>query len=371
MIRYVEGNVAGNLERRVVALLWLKTQVQDKTNERSYEYFASRFAIDIADIERNFTRLRTELLAYFRDQAKLVPEAAADIDQFLSDHDDNAELADLAHRRDDLLQRCDGLYYRVCLLASLLAYSAESSADDIGDLLGKLGFAVKVHANPIMDWDAVFRVVGSVFVLTIAINICFTAIANFFEQSAMTSRPTMMAFAVVTTLLYFVVVFVAMKFKRYRRRRLPVPANSENSVLAAICYIITLPISFAIRLWILHAGWGVAPFFFTANQGVVGYFIGTYVDRSVTGKPYSWETAATQAAVQAFVAALILYIVRPMAGMGLTAVQEDVFDAVFILQSAISGFMVGVIFQYYYRRTAPAQGEVIGDVTVETLQPAA
>jgi hypothetical protein len=117
-IRYSEGRVAGALERRVLSTLWLHAQLFEKTKEIERAYFASKFEIDLTDVERNFSRMRIELLSYFREQEKLVPPAAEDIDQYLEEKTDNEDVASLLTLRRDLLERCEGLYRRMCLLTS-------------------------------------------------------------------------------------------------------------------------------------------------------------------------------------------------------------------------------------------------------------
>ena len=372
-IRFAEGGLTGNLERRVVSLLWLYSRLKEKANEAGCEYFAARFEMDLADIAKSLERMKIELVAYFRDQAKLVPEDADDIDHYLSDHMDDQEIAALSLRRDTLQAECDSLYYRTCLLTSVLAYSTESTAEEINDLLLELGFPIKVSANPIMDWDAVFRVVGSVLVLTSVVNIIFMRVlARFGTAGFPIDQTRMLVFAITTTLLYFVVVYLALKVKRYwRRTRAPENRQSENPKIAIMCYLLTLPISIALSLWVRPThDFSTAPFLFAANQGVVGYFIAMYVDRSLAQRPISWQLAVIQGGCQAIAALLIFFFLPPIPGVTFSAMQNIVFGFIFICQAGISGFLVGAIFQYFYRRTSPTEGQVVGDMTVQMLQPA-
>ena len=371
-IRYSEGKVVGALEARILSLLWLRSQLAEKTDETECAYFTSKFEIDLADIAKSFTRLRGELLSYLQWQEKLVPQEAADIDQYISDHIANEDVAALAAQRKDLLERCDGFYYRMCLLTSLLVYSTEDTADDIGEFLFNLGFGVKVQANPIMDWDAVFRVVGSVFVLMLAINALFMGIFILVggPSSFAPERSRLLIFALSTTLLYFVVIYAALKIKRHWRR-LGAPPNGrpENPLIGILCYLLTLPISVTLSYWVRGGEFSIAPLLFAANQGIVGYFIATYIDRSLSGHPFSWNIAAAQAAAQLTAALFVYLFAPPVPGVNLSAWQQLVYATFFACQAGLAGFLVGSLFQYFYRRTSSPQGQVVGDITVQ-LQPA-
>jgi hypothetical protein len=110
-----------------------------------------------------------------------------------------------------------------------------------------------------------------------------------------------------------------------------------------------------------------APFLFAAIQGVAGYFIGTYIDRSLSGQPFSWPLARIQGACQFIAALLIFYFVPPPDEY--STLQQFTYATFFAFQSGLAGFLVGNLFQYYYRRTALIPGQVLGDVTVQ-IQPA-
>jgi hypothetical protein len=368
-IRYADGSLSGTLEHRIVSTLWLHTQLLEKTKESERAYFTSKFEIDLTDVEKHFNRIRAELLSYFREQEKIVPATAADVDQYLAEHSDDEDVQSLLPLREELLDRCDGLYHRMCLLTSLLVYSTETTAEEIDQFLKALGFVVNVQENPIMDWDAVFRVLVSVFVLMLAANAIFMGLylAVGGPSSFSPDRNRLLVFALSTTLLYFIVVYAALKIKRHRRRIERPQARPENFMLALACYSLTLPVSLALSIYIRHE-LSIAPFLFAANQGIVGYFIGEYVDRSLAEKPFSWRLAWIQAAIQ-FVAALLIFFFSPSpANTSFTWQQQLVYALFFACQSGLAGFLVGGLFQYFYRRTAPATGQSLGDITVQ-IQP--
>jgi hypothetical protein len=370
-IRYSEGHLAGALEQRVLSTLWLHAQLAEKTKESEHAYFTSKFEIDLTEVEKSFNRIKTELLAYFREQEKLVPATIDDIDQYLAEQSDNEDVDALLIRRQDLIDRCNGLYHRMCLLTSLLVYSTETTAEEIDEFLKTIGFAVHVQDNPIMDWDAVFRVVVSVFVLMLAANAVFMglALATGAPDNVVPDRNRLLVFALSTTLLYFIVIFAALKIKRHRRRTDRPQARPENAILVFWCYLLTLPVSIALSFYIRHE-LSTAPFLFAANQGIVAYFIGMYVDRSFAGKPLSWRLAWIQATVQFLAAVLIFFFSPSPPNVNFSLRQQLIYALFFAFQSGLAGFLVGGLFQYFYRRTAPTTGQSLGDITVQIQQAA-
>ena len=370
-LRYAEEKLVGALEHRVLTVLWLHSQLNDRTKEPERAYFASKFETDLTDIARNFTRMRDELHSYFKEQERLVPATVTDIDDYLSQKTENDDATSLIALRKDLLGRCDSLYYRMCLLTSLLVYSTEDTAEEIDGFLKKLGFAVHVQDNPIMDWDAVFRVVSSVFVLMLTANALFMGLLLIVGRPGnyTPDRSRLLIFAISTTLQYFIVLYATLKIKRRWRRR---PHNRpENPLIAIFCYLLTVPISVVLSVWARHGEVSVAPLIYAANYGVVGYFIGTYIDRrTLVEKPFSWSLAAIQAAVQ-FAAALFIFFFAPLPKYFNPNLTQQISIAVFFAcQSGLAGFLVGSLFQYFYRRTATVPGQAVGDITVE-IQPAA
>ena len=364
-IRYSEGGLAGSLEKQVVSTIWLYAQLFEKTKEIERAYFTSKFEIDLTDVEKSFSRVKTELLSYFREQEKFVPSTEKDIDQYLAEQADKKDIESLLMLRRDLLERCDGLYRRMCLLTSLLAYSTENTAEEIDSFLKALGFKINVQDNPIMDWDAVFRVVVSVFVLMLAVNAVFMVVYFLVGGPSIFApdRTRLLIFALSTTLQYFIVVYAALKIKRHWRRINRPQVRPENALLAIFCYLLTLPVAIAISYYVRRE-FSTAPFLFAAIQGVAGYFIGTYIDRSLAGQPMSWPLARIQGACQFSAALLIFFFAPPPPNVEFTSLQQFTYATFYAFQSGLAGFLVGNLFQYYYRRTALVPGQMLGDVTV-------
>jgi hypothetical protein len=56
-----------------------------------------------------------------------------------------------------------------------------------------------------------------------------------------------------------------------------------------------------------------------------------------------------------------------MAVPALSTFQQIIFAVLFVFQAGFSEFLVGVIFQWVYRRTGQSEGNVVGDMTIRQL----
>ena len=81
---------------------------------------------------------------------------------------------------------------------------------------------------------------------------------------------------------------------------------------------------------------------------MIGYFIGVYIDRAVKGLSISFITAGWQGALQAG-AMLIALLAAPPPNLK-DSPNLILFAAVTTLISALSGFLIGLLFQYFYGR---------------------
>src|SRR5262249_26449766 len=94
---------------------------------------------------------------------------------------------------------------------------------------------------------------------------------------------------------------------------------------------------------------------------VLGYFIGIYVDRALRGLPTSPAVAAWQGGLQ-LVATSVATALSPNSSQPGT--REFFYVVAFsAAQAALSGFLSGLLFQYFYRRTDRSN-------TRETVGPA-
>jgi hypothetical protein len=121
MLRVAEGRAAGSLETNVFKGLCLLNQLQHKIANSKYNRFKVALERDLNYVVSKRETLRPVFLAYFKEQANIIPESVANIDQYLLDNAGDPRLAQLAERRNDNLEKCNDLLLRVCLIVALLA----------------------------------------------------------------------------------------------------------------------------------------------------------------------------------------------------------------------------------------------------------
>jgi hypothetical protein len=307
---------------------------------------------DFQAIARQTQGLQSELKGYFRDQERLVPADTSDIDAYLVSNMDHEGAAELSKRRQELQARCDRLYEAICLLIALSLFAGESVPEDIDQAIFEMGFMTKVEVVPILDWDAVGRVTVSTFVMMLAFNGLYVALVNLLRITDIPfvpDRSIVTRFAIIYTLVYAIVMWLAIRLKRrWRRKGLVAGARPENFLIAIYAYVLTAPFNLAIGVIFRGWVWNYAPFLFALNQAIFGYFIGLYIDRSLKTDRISLGLAVLQGVAQG-VGATIAMQLAPNLPSGM---NSNLLIGVFsLLQAMISGSVVGVLFQHFYKQT--------------------
>jgi hypothetical protein len=367
-IKVADGLATGGLESTVLKLLWLNFQPKSKT-EKKHMWVKVKLERDINDVQTTLDQTRKELLAYFKDQEKAVTENVKDIDAYLADNAEGIGIAQLIERRHDLQEKCDALFYRMCIIEALWVFATRSAPEDIGEALSELGFKVDVQATRIMDWDAVTRITLVVLGIMLIFNALFAAFVSYFNLATVPAlrpgRETVLRFAIIGTLSYLIVMFIVIKLKRYwRRDNDPHRHRPENTLAAIYCYLLCLPLFFAISLYIREGQVSIAPLLFAINQGVLAYFVATYVDRSLQNQDLSWRLAVWQGVVQGITTLGVMNLAPPAPGNTASALVQFEISLFFMFQSGIAGCLMGLLFQYFYRRTKAQPGRVLGDLTL-------
>src|SRR5262249_36603818 len=113
-----DGKRTGLLEQRIIDILCLRTELQSRLTDR-YTRFKITLDRDLQEIQNQSQGLRAEVRAYLRDQERIVPDTASNIDDYLSDNSNRAEFAELSERRKLLISRCDTIYETMCLITAL------------------------------------------------------------------------------------------------------------------------------------------------------------------------------------------------------------------------------------------------------------
>jgi hypothetical protein len=353
--RVASGSTKGTLEQKLISLLCLRTQLDATTASDAYQGFKIALAQDFNSIGKQAAELRNQASAYLRDQERLVPSDSPDIDLYLASNADKTGVSDLSTRRLALIEKCDTLYEILCLIVAVALFATKNSREDIDSAVSAIGFKTTIDELPILDWDTVGIVTSATFVLVLLFNgiyAMFFYLFDLFRQfpSLSPDRVTIIRYSLLIAIGYAIVIWLAMTVKRAWRIRGPLGQNPENLLIGIFCYLATFWINVIIGYSLRHE-FTHAPFLFALNQAVLGYFIGEYLDRALSKHPLSIKFAFLQAAAQSCVA-LIATSYSPTlieATVSVPILEINIFIGTFsMVQAAVSGFIVSIVFQYYY-----------------------
>jgi hypothetical protein len=352
-IRAADGRLTGALEQRLVQMVCLRTALFAAISAGKYTGFRIKLDRDLRGVTNRCQELRAALSAYLHDQEKIVPVEVTDIDTHIAANAGNPEIAALAARRHELQDKCDGLYETLCLLAALAAFATETDSEDMSEALAKLGFTVTCKRLPLMDWDAVARVVLSMFMILLAANACYALVGYVRGIPAVAlDRAHIIKYAIVFTVNYATILILAIKRKRkWRAEGSSDGQRPENLILALIAYAVSLAFTVPIS-YFLRGDLTIAPFLYASSQAVLGYFIGVYIDRG-NSSTISFTTAAWQGALQLVATLTASLCSAPLPGAASSLLDVLSVNVAVALQSALSGFLIGVLFQHFYKRTMP------------------
>jgi hypothetical protein len=354
-IRAADGKLTGALEQRAIAVRCLRTQLQSMMDDGKFTGFKIKLDRDLRQVANDSREIRTAVTAYLVDQEKLVPADVPDMDAYMSANIDKPDIKMLSGRRQELQTRCDTLYETLCLLTALSVFATELTPEDMSEALNELGFTICVPPIPLLDWDAVARVIGSMFLILLVVNAAYWALVHLLGigpgDAPAPNRARVIGYSLTFTLNYAIVMILAIKLKRkWRREGAPNFDRPENLLVAFTAYAVSLFFTIPFSIY-LRGEFTYAPFLFAFSQAVLGYFIGIYVDRAGKLVGISFTVAAWQGALQ-LAAMLVAFLGSPPLP-GTTWALFDVltFSAFVAVQTALSGFLIGVLFQHFYKRT--------------------
>ena len=370
-IRAADGKLAGALEQRLIAILCLRTQLLSIMADGRFTDFKIKLDRDLRQVANQSQELRTTLTTYLVDQEKLVPADVLDVDAYISANIDKRDIEALSARRQELRARCDTLYETLCLLTALSVFATELTPEDMSETLHEAGFTISVPRIPLFDWDAVARVIGSMFLILLVANAAYVGLAYLRGMGAegvlTPNRARVIGYSLTFTLNYSVVMILAIKLKRkWRHEGVPSFDRPENLLIALAAYAVSLLFTVPFSLY-LRGEFTIAPFLFASSQAVLGYFIGIYVDRVGRSAGISFTAAAWQGALQ-LAATLIAFLgAPPLPGPMLSFLDVLSFSAFVAIQSALSGFLIGVLFQHFYKRAMPLSVKSDNDVAARGI----
>jgi hypothetical protein len=354
-VRVAKGRSVGSLETMVLQLLWLRTKLSKITaTDAKYIKFKVKLIRDLNDVASASNALKAELIGYFKDQEELVP-VTTNIDNYINENTRRVRIKELGQRRERLLKTTSALFRRLCLMTALMVYATEFTPADVGQQLDKVGFKLDVTATPAWDWQTVFNVTAIVFIASLVFNIVFTGILplfgleNSWTQSLTRSR--IFSFSLMGTIVYLFVVLIAIQFKRRcwlgdaERKKFP-----ENILIATSAYVVVV-VCYLIIQFALRGSVNSAPLFLSAADAAAAYFLSVYIDRSMLRQARSLMLACLQGGVQAILAFGGTFFSPAPPDSSLDLMRSLDIAGFSALQSGITGFVIGLVFQYYYQRT--------------------
>lgn len=374
-LRVADHSATGTLEKRIFDYLCLRTQIQIFMRDDRYRRVSIQFAEDLVAITSQTQNLKAEIVSYLRNQERLIPADVPDIDAYIANNVDREGFQELFDRRNDLQIKCDIQYELLCLVIGLALFATTSAYKEINRVVKSLGFEGKIDNLPVLDWDAIMKVTGSAILILLMFNGIYAIIWNYFDVvSSMPgmapSRESTVRFALLFTVVYTIIMWLAITLKRRWRHRGPIGRDPENILIAAWSYLSTVWVNCIINYFVTGGHITYAPLLFAFNQAVFGYFIGRYIDRLGSNRPLSAKLSAYQGMAQA-TALLIAISLSPTpmsGGSPVEILKLSIFMSVFaMLQGGVSGFVAGLLFQYVYGNNPNATSEGSGTETSRSV----
>jgi hypothetical protein len=384
-IRVAEHHATGSLESELLRMLWLQCSLEKKFSQEDHYEFQIRIRRDRLDIERNIINFINDARKYLRLQESAVSNVVTDIDEFF-DATTDAQLLELGRQRADLLLRCKAIYAKMCLMAALFVYATTKTLKQSEVVANEIGFEVNIIQVPLWNWEALVKIVLIVFIGILFFNSLVFPTLRYLGWLPVgphdhgMGREKPFIFSLLITILYGMVLGIAIWFKRFRKANISITAvGAENFIIALAGYCLSAIIVFLLariveQSLVSRGLIALAQF----SLGVSGYFAGVYLDRELTHSAPSIKLAAYQAGCQFFAAGIGAGFLLPdPAGVAPDDPRHIVLWAVLACQNALAGFILGYIVQHFYSSRsvsgASAQDqqaiEILGDIAVQGRSP--
>ena len=224
----------------------------------------------------------------------------------------------------------------------------------INKRLSKIGFTKLDPCDKAVNWDAVTKVMGSMLMLMFALNFILLIFMTKLELAYVLfptdpgqARAQVARFAMLFSVVYGSVIVLTILLKN-RWYNAAITNTSHNVIAAVVSYFVSVV---CFSMWFSYFVIGrhelsFAPLLYAFNQFVLAYFVGVYLDRLRRGDSKSILVAFAQGIVQ-FLVNIIAILTYP--APHLESSGYFWYVACFLAgQSGVSGFLIGVLFQYVY-----------------------
>jgi hypothetical protein len=372
-IRVAEKKANGSLELRLLQVLWLRVQLQKAITADKFARFRLKLERDIYDVFNMSKGLREDVRSYFKDQERLIDGNVKELDNYIVDNQNEDEFAELGRRREVLQGKCDALYFRLCLLTALMVFATAFSAERANEAFERIGFKVKVSRRPIMDWNTIFLIGATVFVVILSFNVAFAVLFMWLDLHIpnVSDRTQLFQRSVIETAQYVIVIVLALHLKKYFSfERMIGLSRQETLVVACSGYVASAVVYCGVQ-YFMRGYVNLAPFLLALNYGVLAYFIAIYTDRIVHKQDRTDRLVLLQSSCQ-FLATMIGIGLIPLPpDVPLTTVQTVWVAMLGACEAAVVGMIIGIMFQRMYRPSiggpsaAGNEAAIFGDLLVQ------
>ena len=354
------GESIGTLETTLLKALWLKAELLQLITGAQYVSFRVALERDIADVAASWANLRPTLIDYFDHQERLIAAPVVDIDAELRAHPNDAPFVSLSERRQQLTKRCIALFQRMCLLMALLVYGTKTTPDEMGATLKQVGFQIDVTATPAWDWNTIARVILSVFVAFLLMNVTLICVVVIWKVddgwSRNLTRILMLIDALVDTGAFAIVLLIAIRKKRLYKLDTGGSTRPEN-LLVAIYAFLACSLYYALMQFAQEHAINSAPLLLAITPCIAAYCCCLYIDRALARAPLSWSLICWQAIFQGLATALAMFF----ASQDLDAIVYSGCEALVI------GLLIGYLFQRFYQRSEFTSAATLADVAYRPI----
>jgi hypothetical protein len=342
IVRVAQGISTGSLEKRVIELLCLTTNVHKNMHATKYREFKIKLEKDFNAIESQMRELREDVKSYLRWQARVIPEID-DIDDYISAHD-NGDTAELSRRRLELTNRSNEMFEMMCLVVSLAVCATNVRQSDAEDAIKKLGFKTSIGVLPIFDLESIVFVTGTTVVTLLIFSGLYSTFGTLTGISIQhpewfPARMQVLKFSILLASAFAIIMTLTIRLKRYWRAKRQNVKRSEAIRVALFSYPASLWVNMAISYVFNGTVFTPMPYIFAINQAVLGYFLAKYVDNALSGSRVNVGMSLLQGFIQGAVAGLA-------ASFGSNLSVLNVGFA--IIQWTAAGCLSGLLFQYVY-----------------------
>lgn len=370
-----------SLKREWFRLSCAHAQLKQTLQSEEFRRHQRIFSPEAEDIAREYAQRQERLAELIAKEARVeLPQGEP-----MKEGEEEAQLGELDTMEAEILLgirkslrfKIDVLYYRICLLHSMMFFASEKSAERIQRRFRKIGYDVSVSPMPPMDWETILKTSLTVGAVVFVPSLIYFIVKERYEiltpaGSGITvpeTLPQTLGWSVNILVLHMLCLFLAMWSKhglaKRRASRGPGRLRSrwvENAMIFGLCYVVTYVLGgflfygdHGLRVLWLAIPWAAVP-------ALTGCFVGVYIDRVRVGPEVPWWRKFDQGLLMGLFAAVASFLFTPP-----TPLVADIPPVLWLYVFYISGMQVlvglgiGWIFPKSYRKSGKALRQPVDD----------